>query len=199
ERGGGRWSASATAKSEGYVSNIYPVDDTYRSQFRSPGLCSSGIHKQIQEGERRRDVRLQFDPQRLVARLEDRDLTDHSSPKVEQFPIPQCVQDILSAVYFARTVPMTVGKSFDFPIADGPQLIQIQVDIQGEEELSTPAGKFQTVKVEPDLFSGRLFSGKGRMWVWFTKDARRIPVQLRAQISVGTIIATLSEIGQAEQ
>jgi len=193
----GRWKASAKAKSVGYVSNIYPVEDEYQSQFRNPGFCSSGIHKQIQEGERHRDVKLQFDAQRRVARLEDRDLVDGTPPKVEQFAIPECVQDILSAVYYARSLPMTVGQSFEFPLNDGAKTIQIHVDVQAEEEITTEAGKFQVVRVEPDVFSGRLFTGKGRLFLWFTKDERRIPVQLRAQIGVGTINATLSEIGRA--
>jgi len=197
DRTAGRWKAVATAKSVGYVSNIYPVEDQYQSQFRNSGYCSSGIHKQIQEGERHRDVKLQFDSQRQVARLEDRDMMDHTPPKVEQFAIPECVQDILSAVYYARSLPMTVGQSFEFPLNDGAKTIQLHVDVQAEEEITTEAGKFQTVRVEPDVFSGRLFTGKGRIFIWFTKDERRLPVQLRAQISVGTIHATLSEIGRA--
>ena len=194
----GRWKATAKAHSVGYVSNIYRVEDEYQSQFRNPGFCSSGIHKQIQEGNRHRDVKLEFDPRRRLARLEDRDMLDHTPPKIEQFAIPECVQDILSAVYYARSLPMTVGQSFEFPLNDGAKTIQIHVEVQAEEEVTTEVGKFQAIRVEPDVFSGHLFSGKGRMFIWFTKDARRIPVQLRAQISVGTITATLSEIGREE-
>ena len=194
----GRWKATAKAHSVGYVSNIYRVEDEYQSQFRNPGFCSAGIHKQIQEGNRHRDVKLEFDPRRRLARLEDRDMLDHTPPKIEQFAIPECVQDILSAVYYARSLPMTVGQSFEFPLNDGAKTIQIHVEVQAEEEVTTEVGKFQAIRVEPDVFSGHLFSGKGRMFIWFTKDARRIPVQLRAQISVGTITATLSEIGREE-
>jgi hypothetical protein len=188
----GRWKATAKASSVGYVSNLYRVQDEYQSEFRNPGFCSSGIHKQIQEGERHRDVKLEFDPRRRIARLEDRDTTGHTPPKVEQFSIPECVQDILSAVYYARTLPLTVGQSFDFPLVDGSKTIQIHVDVQAEEEVSTELGKFQAIRVEPDIFSGHLFTGKGRIFIWFTKDARHLPVQLRAQISVGTITATLT-------
>lgn len=194
-----RWKATAKASSVGYVSNIYPVEDEYQSQFRSPGFCSLGIHKQIQEGDRHREVKLDFDPRRRLARLEDRDAAGHAPPKVEQFAIPDCVQDILSAVYYARSLPLTIGKSFEFPLNDGSKTIQIHVDVQAEEEVATGIGKLQAIRVEPDVFSGHLFSGKGRIFVWFTKDARRIPVQLRAQISVGTITATLSEVGRENE
>jgi uncharacterized protein DUF3108 len=194
----GRWNATAKASSVGYVSNIYRVEDEYQSLFRGPGFCSSGIQKQIQEGDRHRQVKLEFDTRRRLARLEDRDASGHTPPKVEQFAIPECVQDILSAVYYARTLPLTVGQSFEFPLNDGGKTIQIHVEAQAEEEITTAAGKFQTIRVEPDLFSGHLFKGKGRMFIWFSKDSRHLPVQLRAQISVGTITATLAEIGREE-
>jgi Protein of unknown function (DUF3108) len=190
----GRWKADAKASSVGSVSNIYRVQDEYQSQFRTQGFCSSGIQKQIQEGERKRDVKLEFDSRRKIARLEDHDATGHTPPKVAQFAIPDCVQDILSAVYYARTVPLTIGQSFEFPLNDGNKTIQIHVEVQAEEEVSTELGKFQAIRVEPDVFSGHLFTGKGRLFIWFTKDARRLPVELRAQISVGTITATLAGV-----
>jgi uncharacterized protein DUF3108 len=196
----GKWKVTGKASSVGYVSNIYRVDDIYESQFRTPGFCSAGIHKQIQEGDRHHDVKLEFDPRRHLGRLEDRDLANPAAPpKVEQFAVPECVQDILSAVYYARGLTMTPGQTLEFPVSDGAKTIQIRVDVQGEEEVSTELGKFQAIRVEPDVFSGHLFSGKGRMLIWFSKDARRLPLQLRAQISVGTIIATLSDVGRAAE
>jgi hypothetical protein len=190
----GRWRASATASSVGSVSNIYRVQDAYQSEFRSQSVCSFGIQKQIREGERKRDVKLEFDARRKIARMEDRDLTGHTPPKVVQSSIPECVQDILSAIYYTRTIPLIVGQSFEIPLNDGSRTIQIRVEVQAEEEVSTELGKFQAVRLEPDVFSGRLFAGKGRISIWFTKDARRLPVQLRAQISVGTITATLAGV-----
>jgi hypothetical protein len=191
----GRWKASATANSTGYVSNIYRVEDRYESSFRAPGICSNGLHKTIREAERQRDVQLEFDPRRRLGRLEESDPSSSNASRAEQFAVPECVQDILSAVYYARTLPLTVGKAFDFPLNDGGKTIQIHVDVQAEEEIATEAGKFQTIRVEPDVFDGHLFKGKGRIWIWFTKDPRHLPVQLRAQIDVGTITATLAELG----
>jgi hypothetical protein len=158
-----------------------------------------GIEKKIEEGDRKRDIKLEFDLRRKLARLEDRDSSDHTAPKLGQFSIPDCVQDILSAIYYTRTVPFAKGQSFEFPLNDGGKTIQIRVEIQAEEEIVTKLGKFQTIRVEPDLFSGHLFAGKGRMFVWFTNDARRLPVQLRAQIGLGTIVATLAGVDRENE
>ena len=194
----GRWKAMAKANSSGYVSNLYRVEDEYTSIFRNPTFCSTGIRKQINEGERHREVSIQFDPRRRLALLRDGDAAGRTPPRQEQFAIPDCVHDILSALYYVRSQPLEVGQSMEFPLNDGSRTMPIRLEVQAIEEVQTEVGKFQAVRVEPDVFSGHLFKQKGRMFVWFTNDARRIPVQLKAQIGIGTIIASLAGIEHEE-
>ena len=194
----GRWKAIAKAHSLGYVSNLYKVEDEYTSTFRNPTFCSLGIRKMINEGDRHREVNIQFDPRRRLALLRDGDAAGTTPPKQEQFSIPDCVHDILSALYFVRTQPFDVGQTIEFPLNDGARTISVRLEVQAIEEVQTEAGKFQAFRVEPDVFSGHLFKQKGRLFVWLTNDEQRIPVQLRAQIGIGTIIASLTGIDREE-
>ena len=184
----------AKAYSTGYVSNIYKVEDEYQSTFHNPNFCSSGIRKNIREGDRHREVTIEFDEPRGVAMLRERDLAGNTPVRQEQFSIPDCVYDILSALYYFRTQPLEVGKSFEFPVNDGSRTIQIHAEVQAREEVQTEIGKFEAFRVEPDVFSGNLFKGQGRMFVWFSTDASRLPIQLRAQVGVGTITASLAGV-----
>ena len=61
------WKVSAKASSTGYVSNLYKVEDEYTSIFHNSTFCSTGIRKVINEGDRHREVTLQFD-QRQIGR-----------------------------------------------------------------------------------------------------------------------------------
>lgn len=194
----GHWKVTAKANSTGYVSNIYKVEDEYTSIFRNPSFCSTGIRKAINEGDRHREVDLQFDSPRRLARLQDRDVSGATPPKVEQFPIPECVQDILSVLYYARTQPLEIGHSFEVPLNDGSRTLRIRVEVQAVEEVQTEIGKFEAIRVEPYVFSGSLFKQKGRMFVWFSKDANHVPLQLKAQIGIGTIVASLVRIESEE-
>jgi hypothetical protein len=194
----GRWKVRGKAESVGYVSNIYKVNDEYESTFRNSPLCSSSLRKVIQEGGRHREVKLDFDAQARAARVDEKDMKTGVIVRNAQFPIPACVQDILSAVYLVRTRTLTVGQSIDVPINDGSKTIQLRVEIQAEEDVKTDIGVIRAIRVEPAVFDGKLFSGKGRMHVWFAKDAQRVPVQLRAQIAVGTITATIAAIEREE-
>lgn len=190
----GRWRVSGKAQSVGYVSNIYKVEDEYTSTFRGAPLCSAGLRKVIHEGGRHRDVKLDFDAQARSARVEEKDLATGAIVRNAQFPTPACVHDILSALYYVRSRPLTIGQVIDVPINDGSKTIQLRVEVQAEEDIKTELGVIRAVRVEPAVFDGKLFSGKGRMHVWFARDAQRVPVQLRAQIGVGTITATIAAI-----
>ncbi|MBI3895587.1 MAG: DUF3108 domain-containing protein [Acidobacteria bacterium] len=192
------WKVSAKANSSGYVSNLYKVEDEYISIFHNSTFCSTGIRKVINEGDRHREVTVQFDQRRQRALLRDKDAIENTTPKQEQFTIPNCVHDILSALYYARTRPLEVGQTFEFPLNDGSSTIQIRAEVQAIEEVQTEIGKFKAIRVEPDVFSGNLFKGKGRLFVWFTNDADRIPVQLKAQTDLGTITASLVEVEQED-
>lgn len=193
-----RWKVTAKASSIGYVSNIYKVDDEYQSIFRSPTLCSSEIRKTINEGERHRLQTILFDQRRRLAVMSDRASTGSAPPRQAQSSIPDCVHDILSAIYFVRSRPLTVGQSIEIPVNDGSRTVPLRVEVQAKEAIKTSLGVFQTIRVEPDLFSGNLYKDKGRMFVWFSDDANHLPVQLSAQITVGTITASLTASGGSE-
>ena len=195
-----RWKAVAKANSLGYVSNLYKVEDEYQSTFRAPALCSNEIRKTINEGDRHRLVTLTFDPRRRLALYSDREAAGNAPPRQAQSAIPDCVQDILSSLYFVRARPLLVGQSFDVPVNDGERTIQVRFEVQAKEQIKTPIGTFQATRVEPVLFSGNLFKSKGRMFVWFSDDAARLPVQLSAQIGigVGTITASLTEVEKSD-
>jgi hypothetical protein len=188
----GRWKATANASSTGYVSNLFKVNDEYLSSFRGPAVCSNEVRKTINEGDRHRKVSLTFDQRRKLALLIDRDDAGGAPPRQRQSSIPDCVNDIISILYFVRTQNLVVGQALDVPIHDGDRTVRLRIEVQANEDVKTPMGTFHTIRVEPVLFSGKLFKEKGRMMVWLTNDARRLPVQLQAQIGVGTITASLT-------
>ena len=60
------------------------------------------------------------------------------------------------------------------------------------EDLKTPLGQFKTVVIQPLLKSEGIFARTGDMLIWLTDDDRRIPVQMKSKVIVGSITATLT-------
>jgi hypothetical protein len=187
---------NATVRSTGIVSTLFKVIDVFESSFHTRELCSRQIAKNIQEGRRHRNTIVSFDPKTRQARMEDKDLNRPDLPvKRTTSPIPGCVQDVISALYLIRTKNLRIGDLIHFPINDGGRTYDVGVEIQAHEEVRTPAGAFQTLRLEPKVFDG-LFKSKGRMFVWLTNDREKMPVQLKAKINIGTITAALTQVDQ---
>ena len=191
------YKVTATARSTGILSTLFKVMDIFESHFQAREICSRRLSKSIREGSRQRDSLLVFDPKTRQAKLEEKDLNRPDlPPKHSESPIPLCVQDVLSALYIIRTKNLKVGEQFIFPINDGGKTYDVGVEVQAAEEIKTPAGMFQTLRLEPRVFDG-LFKNKGRMFLWITNDDEKMPIQLKAKINIGTITAALSKVSKA--
>ena len=73
-----------------------------------------------------------------------------------------------------------------------PLEFSLRVEIQGRETVVVPAGTFQTIRVEPKS-TGSGLMGKNLV-LWLTDDARKIPVQIRSKLKVGTLVGRLRSI-----
>jgi len=66
--------------------------------------------------------------------------------------------------------------------------------VQGRETVTTPAGTFRTIRVEPRSENEGLI-GKGKNLVlWLTDDEKKMPVQIRSKLKVGTLVGKLKAI-----
>jgi len=68
------------------------------------------------------------------------------------------------------------------------------------ETLETVLGARETVLVEPLLKFEGIFQQKGRVLVWLTHDAERIPVLMKSEIKIGSFVSTLTrrEVGPVQ-
>ncbi len=183
----------ATVRSTGIVATLFKVVDFFESQVHMGDFCSRQIVKNIQEGRRQRTTMVSFDHRAGLARMNDLDLNrPEVPPKHSETQIPPCVQDVISAFYLVRSKSLKVGETLRFPINDGGRTYDLDVEAQAMESIKTPAGTFQTIRLEPKVFGG-LFKNKGRLFVWISNDSERVPVMMKARIAIGTITVALTK------
>lgn len=103
---------------------------------------------------------------------------------------PDCVQDVLSAIYYARNINFSRYKVNDvipFNMYLDDQVYPLYIRYLGKEKLHTRYGDYNTIKFRPKLIEGTLFKGGEDMLVYVTDDARKIPVYIETPILVGKI------------
>ena len=183
-------------RSTGLVSMLFPLDDLYTAQL-GKDLCAVSTMLTAKEGSRFHETKVTYDSQRRKASYLERDIKKNTEVLAREIDTPACVHDIVGGLYFMRTLSIPVGSSVDVPVSDGKKSVMARVEAQKRETVTTPAGKFNSVKYEAFLFNNVLFGRSGVLYVWLTDDDRRLPVQIqvRLQFYVGTITLQLEKIG----
>jgi hypothetical protein len=183
---------SATADSIGAVNMLFPVVDRFQSGFDIKTGCSTGFDKQIQEGRRKIASELTFDYEHGKQTQDERNLVKGTATRKEA-NIPACVTDALSAIFYTQSQPLNVGQTVYFPLADSMRTVTVGMKVKEREEVKTPAGTFQTIKVQATADEG-VVKNRGSIWIWYTDDARHLPVQIQARLFWGTITFHLQSI-----
>lgn len=181
---GGRpvWKFELSAVSNDFLSKFFLVRDYMVSWVDPKTFRSLRFEKHTVEGKRARDELTEFDYENGVAHHEG-----------ETVRLNDATLDTLSSVYFLRTLPLDGEKPPELAVFSG-QTHTLRVEVQARERVQTPAGTFSTIRVEPKSSGGSLI-GKGKNLVlWLTDDERRIPVQIRSKLKVGTLIGRLKTI-----
>lgn len=107
------------------------------------------------------------------------------------------VQDVLSAIYYLRTQPLEVGKSFNITVSDSGAVYQVPVQVIEKRRRKTVLGRVEAIRVDPQVFGpDRLLSDDGQFSIWITNDSRRIPVSARIKLRYGTFDITLRKVTQ---
>lgn len=174
-----------TANASGAVAMLYHVRDRFESFFDPATYCSRSISKHTEEGFRRLDTNITFDGARGKSVLNEKNLKNNQTKTVEN-DIPACVSDVISSIFYMGSLPLEPNAVHYFPVNDGNKTVTVKATVEAREEIKVPAGTFKTIRVQPSVESGQVKS-KGQVWVWYSDDANRIPVQMKARMFWGTL------------
>jgi hypothetical protein len=182
----------ASADAAGTVALLYHVQDRLESFFDPTNFCSRNTSRHVEEGFRRVDTNITFDYAHRKAVFDQKNLKKNET-KHEEHEIPNCVTDMLSAIYYVASLPLEPGRTFSFPLNDGGESVDVNVHVEAREQIKIPAGTFNTVRIQPEAAKG-LVRDKGKLWIWYTDDAAHVPVQMRARMSWGTLTFQLVRV-----
>ncbi len=182
----------STARSADWLRFFFPVDDRIESfltsglpqqQFGSPRLYQERKH----EGRTVTNREAHFNLPGLEVTT-----INHLNKEEKKQAITKQTYDTLSCFYYFRTIPLQIGASYFIDIYDCSRLWNTEVKVLRREELDTPLGRFKTIVIQPLLKSEGIFARTGDMFIWLTDDDRRIPVQMKSKVVVGSITASLT-------
>ncbi|HEY8279749.1 MAG TPA: DUF3108 domain-containing protein [Bdellovibrionota bacterium] len=186
----------AVASTTSIFSLFYRVNDVAESFMDSEGLFSHKFSIKLDESRQQRDVLELYDQEKRKAyywsKLErpDKDMVKEQS-EIELVPF---TQDGLSSFFFVRTLPLEIGKVYEFPVVNNGKLRTVRVTPVRKEDLKTKAGEFPSIVVKPEVVLDGVMQSHGESFMWVSDDAQRRILKIDAKIKVGSVIAYLREL-----
>lgn len=183
----------STARSVGMVERFYPVRDTIKSLIDPKTHQSLAYSMDQSHGKRKKKRELVFDREAGTVTY----LKEGMKDVVE---VPAGTQDALSSLYYVRTHgTFTVGTSLFVNVHDSGKTWNVEVQVLGREKLKTPIGEFSTVKVKTYPKYDGVFMHKGEIFIWLTDDEHRVPLLMKSTITIGSVMATITEMKLGEK
>lgn len=101
-----------------------------------------------------------------------------------------------SFLYFIRTVPLVLGKTYEFNRYFMLDRNPVKIRVLRREQVKVPAGTFDCIVIQPIIKARGIFSENGDAEIWLTDDARRIMVQMKSKLAFGSLNLYLRSISE---
>ena len=182
---------TATADSAGIPDKIFRVHDLFNADVDPRTFCTLHVTKHSEEGPHRRDFNVVLDYPHGKTRVDTHDLKT-SETKHAEFDLPPCATDLVSGFFYVASLPLAPGYTETFPVNDNGKIIDARIEVESRETVKTPVGQFQALRVKAEPISGPM-KGKATLWVWFTDDARHMPVQMKSKLGFANLSFQLQQ------
>ena len=173
------------ATSNDYVSKFYPVRDLYETWVDARDFQPLRFEKHAREGRYESDEVEEFDLARRIG-----------SWREDRTPLPERVQDIISSFYFLRAQPLVIGQDVRIDMFSRGKVYKLKAAVLEKERVETEAGVFDAFKLQPQLRENETDEdrNRGKLFLWFSDDERRLPVMAKTLMPIGSVTARLRKI-----
>lgn len=177
---------TADGKTFSFYDSFFKVRDKYETYIDTATLQPLKFIRNIYEGGYKKYENVTFNQTTNTA----------VSSEGTVIKVPNCIQDVLSSLYYARNIDFNsykVNDKIPFAMYLGHEVSNLYIRYMGKETVKTKYGKFNAIKFKPLLLKGNVFDGGEKMTVWVTDDANHIPLRVESPISVGSIKVDMME------
>ena len=164
---------------------FFKVRDVYETFFDTSNVRPKKFIRRISEGG--------FQKQQLYSFYHSDDLV---LVEDTSYAISKTTQDMLSALFFARTFnkdSLVINKSFFIPIFMDEENFLLEVTYLHNEDILTEFGKISCLVFKPMMQEGRVFQDGEKMKIWISNDKNNLLIKVETEIWAGTINAIITE------
>lgn len=173
---------------------FFKVRDHYSSLAKKKDLTPIRFTRRVREGGFSLYYDYHFDNKNHRAKVytNEKDTSQH-----QEFEFPSCVFDVMTAVYYARTLDFSklqIDDTIPIPMMIDKQIYNdVFIRYAGKERIKMEDGTvYNCIRFRPLLIEGTIFEDGEYMDVYVTDDKNKVPVLIEAEILVGSVKAYLT-------
>lgn len=162
-----------------FFDNFFKVRDRYETYIDTATMLPLKFIRNVEEGNYKQYNNVTFNHAAKTA---------ISTNGV--FKVSECIQDVISSVYYARNIDFNKYKPGDkipFEMFLDDEVYSLYIRYIGKEKVKTKYGKFNAIKFKPLLVKGTMFEGGEKMNVWVSDDPNHLILRIESPISVGSV------------
>jgi hypothetical protein len=102
-------------------------------------------------------------------------------------PLAPAARDVISAVYYVRTLPLANGDRYQFPVNEGGRNLVVELTVSRRESIIVQGTPTPAIRTDPRL---RRRAERRRPMVaslWFSDDARKVPLAMDLEAPFGRV------------
>jgi hypothetical protein len=180
----------ASGKTVGLADAIYKVRDRYESFIHPETDLPMKSVRSIREGSYRYYNEVEYEHHHIDSSLV-------ISQRSGEHWVPENIQDILSAFYFARKHKfndnLRDGEMIEIMTYFSDELFPLRIRYKGIETIETSLGDIECYLFVPVTEVGRAFKNEDDMQVWISRDENKVPVRIRFELRVGAFTCNLEQ------
>lgn len=181
------YSVTAEGRPIPLVARLYPLFYKIDSLVDTYSLVAQWSSLYVESGTSKRLASTRFDRNAHRAHYE---IADEPGSKVD-FAVAPTAQDGLTAMYALRARGFRQGDRLTVPIVSDGSLYTATFSTGAQEKVTVPFGTVSAWKVAVGLVDAAGAPAGADIAVWFSSDARRLPVRIEADLPLGTFALVL--------
>lgn len=170
---------------------FYTVRDQYESYIDTEALIPWHFKRHIREGSFESYTETRFDHSNGQANY------TNNKKVVIPFEVPENIQDVISAYYYARTVydneQIQPGDRISLRNFIDRKTFNLQAEMVGREVIKVNGQKYRAIKMDVLIEDAGMITDGSTISFWASDDKNKIPLRVDSELMIGSIKADLVE------
>ncbi len=107
--------------------------------------------------------------------------------------LPEYFQDSFSALMFARSLPLEIGKVYEFPVVTRGKVWLLKFSAKVKEKVKINGEYVNALKVNAETHFPGVLKKRGDIFFWFSDDPLRKLLKFQAKVKIGSVEGELKK------